>query len=678
MKAKSKQEREQREAEKLARHNKLVGVSQDFVEKNRPELDKLDNLAANMTDEELNALNQALFEDGEAEKAEMKSPDGMAPVKYSDMPQHQHEANTARAPKDTPGEMDQMIEMGEQPFAYNFAAEAQKCAQQKAMMNGNFPPPDRTNLFRPTQMPDGSYAVTLGGNPQQRTNTYAPNGYNMGAMNGQWNYQNPQVDQTYMEIMTYLNQHPWIRWRYPQLGNIGYLRNNMCIYSVDALEKAFDDLEEERRDFILNHTFLPIFIPMLGHNVTIGWCKMFANHAPTRQLYDYWNDLYEEHKFIPAEEEYKSIIEEQERKRQEAIEEERALREEGIISEITYSTMENPIYDSRGIRYQKVHAFKVIDKATGEVVKEVKYDKRDSHGQAYIEVSKVEDDRERMKLQTFYGDINRYTNMLRYGIYLFNKAKHDNYVKWETWKQMGLSEEEMYARYEDERIDWNREQKKVERMLRTAGYSRENFLNAMKVCADSLNYFNDSRIFSHGYDFERDLRYKYLQCEDEQMIKDPQVINRIHDAYELKRQEFRDKVSYSPADPGDNAYFRYSPPKTNLDQLTLEDYQKPENQQFYTANEKKRFGGNMFIPPELSGYKGPTKLDEFKPGGGITQAMIDEMKNQRNNPQFQAAIEKLNATAEAKKQDYESKMDPSEKSTEYDGPITDENIANLF
>ena len=69
MKAKSKEERERRNAEKKARHERLLNASREGRKELEKQLNQIDNALANMTDKEIdNMLNQTLFEEGEAER----------------------------------------------------------------------------------------------------------------------------------------------------------------------------------------------------------------------------------------------------------------------------------------------------------------------------------------------------------------------------------------------------------------------------------------------------------------------------------------------------------------------------------------------------------------------------------------------------------------------------------
>lgn len=297
-------------------------------------------------------------------------------------------------------------------------------------------------------------------------------------------------------------------------------------------------------------------------------------------------------KFKPADD----IVKEQIEARQKAEEERRKE---------LYGDTDNPssivydVYDSRGYRFQRAIGFKLIDVETGEVLKEVNYHK-DENGQSYEIHTLAEDRKLNYEIQQIYAMLDYDNRFKQTFARLFNQGYSGNITRWEGWKQAGLTKEQMYSIIEDERVDWNKHAKLINRVLMTASYSREKFNDILKKCCScELDFANKSNFFGLSYDFERDLHYKALTSTPEEMQNDPMVHSKLQQEYEIKRKLFMEKINSGNlgCDMTVDAHYHPTFPKPNIESLTLEDYNKPENQIMYSQIvSPERATQNMFIP----------------------------------------------------------------------------------
>lgn len=331
-------------------------------------------------------------------------------------------------------------------------------------------------------------------------------------------------------------------------------------------------------------------------NQNYGWALLSARMVGTKEAHD-WAESF---KFKPADQVYKEQQEAQAKAQQERMQ---SLTEEG--NNVVYD-----VYDCNGVRLQRAFNFKITNASTGEVVKEVKHE-RDALGQAFTRHTQINDRKEQYEIQQMYAQIayhNKYVEIFRK---LYTKSYVDNINRWNSWKEAGLSIDEQYARYEDERIDWKKHENLVQRALRTASFSRDTFRDILSSCCHTgLDYANRSDFFSLSYDFERDLHYKSLISTPEEMNNDPMVHQKLQQEYDIKRKLFMDKVLSGDlgAASATDAHYKPTFAKTPIDELTLEDYKKPENQFMYTQTVTPEIATpNLFIPSELSGGVVPEK-----------------------------------------------------------------------
>lgn len=334
-----------------------------------------------------------------------------------------------------------------------------------------------------------------------------------------------------------------------------------------------------------------------AQNQQYGWALISARTVGTQEMLDWAESL----KFKPADQVYKEMEESKTKAEQERI---KAMTEEG--NDVVYD-----VYDVNGIRLQKACDFTIINKESGEVISEVVH-KKDKLGQSFTVHTQVEDRKQQYELQQMYTQIANYNRYVDTFAKLFYKQYDDNKNRWQRWKDAGLSTAEQYAMYEDERIDWAKHQKLLERALRTASYSRDTFRDILSSCCHTeLDYSNRSDFFSLSYDFERDLHYKTLISTPQEMNNDPMVHQKLQQEYDIKRKMFMDKVMSGNlgCQMATDAHYHPTFAKTPIDQLTLEDYNKPENQFMYTETVTPEIATkNMFIPENMSGIMTKEKL----------------------------------------------------------------------
>ena len=334
-----------------------------------------------------------------------------------------------------------------------------------------------------------------------------------------------------------------------------------------------------------------------AQNQQYGWALISARTVGTQEMLDWAESL----KFKPADQVYKEMEESKTKAEQERI---KAMTEEG--NDVVYD-----VYDVNGIRLQKACDFTIINKESGEVISEVVH-KKDKLGQSFTVHTQVEDRKQQYELQQMYTQIANYNRYVDTFAKLFYKQYDDNKNRWQRWKDAGLSTAEQYAMYEDERIDWAKHQKLLERALKTASYSRDTFRDILSSCCHTeLDYSNRSDFFSLSYDFERDLHYKTLISTPQEMNNDPMVHQKLQQEYDIKRKMFMDKVMSGNlgCQMATDAHYHPTFAKTPIDQLTLEDYNKPENQFMYTETVTPEIATkNMFIPENMSGIMTKEKL----------------------------------------------------------------------
>lgn len=333
-----------------------------------------------------------------------------------------------------------------------------------------------------------------------------------------------------------------------------YNLNPYNFYNAEQMINYYNDLERRRE---------------IETNTQYTFAMFMARTVNEEQAYE-WAEQF---KFKPADQIYKEQEEERERLEKEKQD---ALFEDG--NDIAYD-----VYDINGVRYQKERSFRLIKAETGEVIKEVKF-KKDKLGHSYSVHTQIEDRKEQFEQEQIMIKINQAKVYAERAKELMDQAYINNINRWKKWDEEGLSLAEQYARYEDERIDWKAQERRIQRALVTCAFSKDNFNKIINGCCKELTYENHPKFFSLSYDFDRDLHYKSLISTPEEMNSDPVVQQRIQQEYEIKRKLFIDKVMSGNLGcaMAMTAGIRPTIPKPNIDELTLEDYDKPENQIMYS------------------------------------------------------------------------------------------------
>lgn len=377
-------------------------------------------------------------------------------------------------------------------------------------------------------------------------------GTNNGFTVGGFGYQQDPRVQKYTIGMKYYNLNPY------------------SFYDAQQMIDYFDYLEKMRKT---------------QQDEQYMWAKISARMTGTKEMYEWAESL----QFKPADQIMQEREEEQRR-----LEEERRKEMEECHNDVIYD-----VYDAYGNRLQRAPSFQIIDHETKEVIREINHPK-DKYGQSYVVKTLVEDRKRQYEINEMYAQMASYDRCMNAIVNMYNQQYTDNIVRWQRWETAGLTKEQKWAIWEDERIDWKKHEKLVDRALRTTSFSRDSFNEILRKCCNcDLDYANRSNFFSLSYDFERDLHYKSLISTPEEMQNDPLVHSKLQQEYEIKRKQFLDKVMSGNlgCDMAQDAHYHPTFAKPRIDSLTIEDFNKPENQVMYTQIVTPNIATeNMFIP----------------------------------------------------------------------------------
>lgn len=377
-------------------------------------------------------------------------------------------------------------------------------------------------------------------------------GTNNGFTVGGFGYQQDPRVQKYTIGMKYYNLNPY------------------SFYDAQQMIDYFDYLEKMRKT---------------QQDEQYMWAKISARMTGTKEMYEWAESL----KFKPADQIMQEREEEQRR-----LEEEHRKEMEECHNDVIYD-----VYDAYGNRLQRAPSFKIIDHETKEVIQEINHLK-DKYGQSYVVKTLVEDRKRQYEINEMYARMASYDRCMNAIVNMYNQQYTDNIARWQRWETAGLTKEQKWAIWEDERIDWKKHEKLVDRALRTTSFSRDSFNEILRKCCNcDLDYANRSNFFSLSYDFERDLHYKSLISTPEEMQNDPLVHSKLQQEYEIKRKQFLDKVMSGNlgCDMAQDAHYHPTFAKPRIDSLTIEDFNKPENQVMYTQIVTPNIATeNMFIP----------------------------------------------------------------------------------
>ena len=300
----------------------------------------------------------------------------------------------------------------------------------------------------------------------------------------------------------------------------------------------------------------------------------------------------EQYKFKSADQIVKDQ-EEAQRKAQETYREQMAASTD-TDGDIVYDT-----YDARGFKFQKAISFSIVDCKTGEVIRKCECH-RDKNGQSYVITSLAEERKKQYEMQMLQLAYAKERAFLQTFRQLFLNDYYGNLIKWDNWKQQGLTTAQMAELYENERVDWRKHQKLIERAIATSTYSRRKFNEILKdCCAAELDYINHPQFFGLSYDFARDLHYKELTATPQDIQNDPTVHQKLTEEYEIRRRMFLNKVASGDLTCNMQQDAAYHPTvgKPNIAALTVDDYSKPENQIMYSQIYSPALATeNKFIP----------------------------------------------------------------------------------
>lgn len=426
--------------------------------------------------------------------------------------------------------------------------------------------PNNGFSFQPTWNTNGTMNPTMG-------NTCMGNGPMQFGGYGQMPYNPFQQDE---RVIVY-NQHPGMR-----LYNL----NPYAFYDADYLLDYYNYLESERQ----KHQDLNYVLMRAG-----------ARCCDNNEEMEKWVE--EQFKFIPGDElvtrqnEIRAKAEKEWKKKMYGFDPDEFKDENAPKSSIIYD-----VYDANGYRFEKSFSFKIYDIETGEVVKEVNR-RKDELGQSY-EIHTIAEDREQQAtIQRFNMEMNASYAFKQTFARLFNAERNRWGNMWDTWKSNGYSWGDIYREWENERVDWERQEALINRALQISSFSRKQFHEIIHDFCP-LDWEHRPRFFSLSYDYARDMRYKELTSSEEELKNDPSVKQRMTEEFNLKRKLFMEAVENGRlgCDMMECANKIPSVPKPCIADLTLEDFNKPENKVRYSNTLHPELDlGDAFIPKTNSG-----------------------------------------------------------------------------
>lgn len=353
----------------------------------------------------------------------------------------------------------------------------------------------------------------------------------------------------------------------------------------------------------------------------------FATFGIKKGLSDEDIHMYDDLIFKPADD----IIKDRERAQQE----EQARRYREIYGDPEHPKTVYDVYDSNGYRFKRSFRFKLIDVETGKVVRDCTNKKTDENGHGY-EIRHISEDRkEQFEQQKVLMEMHRALSFWPTFLALLDQDYAKYYNLYSNLAAQGYGPEERQWKVMDMMTDWKKHEAMIDRSIRMATFSKENFHDILsKFCHTELIYSNKGDFFGIGYDYERDLHYKSLLSTVEEMDNDPAVHDKLKQEFDKRRSMFMDKVDrrdFKCCMATDYGFNPNALPKPNIDNLTLEDYNKPENQVMYNEFEgTDRSFKNMFIPDSktLNGKKAEQFIEDTTPPpppSGIEEPDINNM-----------------------------------------------------
>jgi hypothetical protein len=258
------------------------------------------------------------------------------------------------------------------------------------------------------------------------------------------------------------------------------------------------------------------------------------------------------------------------------------------------------VYDARGYKFVRDISFDLVDE-NGDIVTSYTGAHTDKNGKSYRIVTLQQEKKEEWDRQQY--ELGKYRALVASELMRQLVARNITFFKQEEEINKNLTEEERKMRYLERTCDWDKQEKLIHRIFRTSSFSKRTFNEILKDCCNTeLGYSGKSDFFSLSYDFERDLHYATLTQSESELQSNPVMYNKFKQEFDIKRNQFLSKI-YSGdlgCDMRTDAKYRPTTPKPIISQLTVGDYQKPENQVMYSQIYTPQLATeNMFIPKEL-------------------------------------------------------------------------------
>lgn len=340
-----------------------------------------------------------------------------------------------------------------------------------------------------------------------------------------------------------------------------YHLNPRNYYSWEQMDEHFKELEAERK----KKCDLDVYLQMISIQ-----SEAIIEHRSLEEYQEEIDAINKQYGFVPAKE-----LMEARRKQMELMNNNN--NSQNWLDDPSYK------YDERGIREQTTVVFSLV-KIHEDGRREVVYTNKDKiqrneKGEAVVYKSLAEDRMEKMEKIARENEIAKM------------KAKQEAIANLGRWYY--LDAQRRHARWREEgknvmlaQLDYETDYKSAEKNLmkfidkQTDTYTQEDFYKILNSCCDtSLTYSNASKVFRISYDFARDIHRLNLMKTPEEMENDQRLMDKLKEEYELKKRDFMEKVLSRNLRCDMTNLCREKPtfPKPNIDEMTLEDHLKPEN-----------------------------------------------------------------------------------------------------
>lgn len=354
-----------------------------------------------------------------------------------------------------------------------------------------------------------------------------------------------------------------------------YHLNPRNYYSWEQMDEHFKELEDERK----KKCDLDVYLQMIGVRA-----EAIIEHKPLEEYQEEIDAINKQYGFVPA----KELMEARRKQQMELMNNNN--NSQNWLDDPSYK------YDERGIREQTTIVFSLV-KIHEDGKREVVYTNKDKvqrneKGEAVVYKSLAEDRMEKMEKISRENEIAKAhakqeatANIARW-YYLDAQRRHAR------WREEGKNVMQAQLDYEFERKCKSAENNLMKFIdKQTDTYKKEDFYKILNSCCDtSLTYSNTSKVFRINYEFARDIHRLNLMKTPEEMENDQRLMDKLKEEYELKKRDFMEKVLSRNLRCDMTNLCREKPtfPKPNIDEMTLEDHLKPENNISYTHFEDPR------------------------------------------------------------------------------------------